>query len=125
MDITPLISADRQVIQGYSAKGFRISGRNYEGPIVVFPARVERWDFSGNMDELKAEDFRPLTDVAADIDVALLGCGAAMRFIVPALKRPLADKGLILEPMDTGAACRTYNVLMAEGRRVAALLVPV
>lgn len=125
MDITPLIRADRQIIQSYSAGGFKVSGKEFKGPVVVFPDRVEPWEFSGNIDALKADDFRPLLDAAADIDVALLGCGESMQFVPPSVKKPLAENNIALETMDTGAACRTYNVLMAEGRRVAVMLVPV
>lgn len=116
MDITPLISADAQVIQSYSPGMFRIAGRLYEGPVLVFPDHVEPW---------QAADFAPLITRAADLDVVLYGCGAKVECNVPALKVDLKARGLLVDIMDTGAACRTYNVLLSEGRRVAAALVPV
>ena len=61
----------------------------------------------------------------AGVDLLLLGCGAAMRPVAPALRAALRKAGIAVEPMDTGAACRTFNVLLAEGRRVAAALVAV
>lgn len=125
MDITPLVRADRQIIQSYGAGSFKVSGKIFNGPVVVFPDRVEPWAFSGPIDALETEDLRPLFDAAEEIDVALLGCGESMLFVPPSVKKPLAEKNIALETMDTGAACRTYNVLMAEGRRVAVLLVPV
>ena len=60
-----------------------------------------------------------------DVELVLLGCGVKMALPPKALKQALKDKGIALEPMDTGAACRTYNVLLADGRRLAAALLPV
>ncbi|HET6224238.1 MAG TPA: Mth938-like domain-containing protein, partial [Dongiaceae bacterium] len=59
------------------------------------------------------------------IDLLLVGCGARMAPLPPALRQALRQIGVVMEPMDTGAACRTYNVLMAEGRRVCAALIAV
>jgi uncharacterized protein len=59
------------------------------------------------------------------VNLLLIGCGPRMAMIPAALRASLRAKGVVIEPMDTGAACRTYNVLMAEGRLVAAALIPV
>jgi uncharacterized protein len=59
------------------------------------------------------------------VDLLLFGQGRRMALISPALRQGIRAVGIVVEPMDTGAACRTYNVLMAEGRRVAAALIPV
>ena len=124
MDVTPLIKSDRQVIQSYSNGRFRVSGHVYESAIFVAPDRTYIWGFSGNIQNIDIEDFAPLFEDAAEIDVVLLGCGSEMEFITPSFKQKLKDKGLVIEVMDTGAACRTFNVLMAEGRRVVAALLP-
>jgi uncharacterized protein len=62
---------------------------------------------------------------AGQIELLLLGCGPRMALIPSTLRAALRAKGIVLEPMDTGAACRTYNVLAAEGRKVAAALIAV
>jgi uncharacterized protein len=124
MDVTPLIRSDQQVIQSYSNGRFRVSGHSYESAIFVSPEKTEIWNLSKNINELEADDFAPLFAVANEIDVVLLGCGAESVFIPPSFRQALKDKGLIIEVMDTGAACRTYNVLMAEGRRVVAAMLP-
>lgn len=124
MDVTPLIPEGRQIIQSYSDRGFRVSGTTYQTPIIVFPTQTSVWNVSANFTEVTENDFSPLTDMANDLDVVLLGTGAHGEFFPPALRQTLKDKGLSVESMDTGAACRTYNVLMAEGRRVAAALLP-
>lgn len=123
MDVTPLIARDRQVIQSYSGGKFRVSGTVFEGAVIVTPEKAESWAAPG-FDELAAGHFDSLSDKSGEIDVVLLGSGAVMRFLPPALRNELKNKRLKVEVMDTGAACRTYNVLMAEGRRVAAALLP-
>lgn len=124
MDITPLIPEGRQVIQSYGAGGFRVSGVSYADPIIVLPTDTLAWN-APHYADLSAEDFSSLIAIAAEIDVVLLGTGAKGEFFPPKLRSALKARGLMVEAMDTGAACRTYNVLMAEGRRVAAALMPV
>lgn len=124
MDVTPLIRRDQQVIQSYADGRFRVSGDVYEQSVFVSPAQTFAWGYAGAVADLTEDDFEALITQADDIDVVLLGCGAKMQFIKPALKKALSEKGLPVEAMDTGAACRTYNVLMAEGRRVVAALLP-
>jgi len=71
-------------------------------------------------EDLQPEHLAPLADWRPDL--VLLGTGARQRFPAPALLAPLYRLGIGVEVMDTGAACRTYNVLVAEDRRVAAAL---
>ncbi len=124
MDITPLIPEGRQIIQGYGANGFKVSGVTYSGAIVVMPTQTRNWNAPSAFTKLSESDFALFESEAGDIDVLLLGTGPRGEFFPPDLRTALRDKGLIVETMDTGAACRTYNVLMAEGRRVAAALLP-
>lgn len=124
MDVTPLIKSGQKIIQGYSAGRFRIGGQSYNGAVAVFPDQALLWDVPGFSGALPADYFSIFTARAQDIDVLLLGTGAAMRY-EPALKKTLHECGLNIEIMDTGAACRTYNVLLGDGRRVAAALWPV
>jgi len=124
MDITPLVEANSKIIQGYGPGSFRISGEVFNTAILIFPDRVEPWNYAGDPASFKEEDFQSLFAHAGDTEVVLLGCGSTMQFVSPALRKVFSGKGLALEAMDTGAACRTYNVLMAEGRLVAAALIP-
>jgi len=125
MDVTPLIPEGRQIIQSYGASGFKVSGTLYKGAITVFPEKTREWPAATDLSHLNDNSFEDLVTVADQIDVVLLGTGARSEFFPPKLKNSLKEKGLIVEAMDTGAACRTYNVLMAEGRRVAAALLPI
>lgn len=121
MDVTPLIPQGRQIIQSYGGGAFKINGRLYHSPVMVLPEQVIEWNVG---DAIGAQSFAQAADMADDLDVVLLGTGSQMEFVPPAIRGALKDKGVTIDVMDTGAACRTYNVLMAEGRRVAALLIP-
>ncbi len=121
MDVTPLIRAGQQVIQSYTGGKFRVSGKSYTNAIIVFPETVEEWAAGG---EITPAHFAVLAAKKDELDVVLFGTGKSMKILPPALRAELKAMGLAVESMDTGAACRTYNVLMAEGRRVAAALLP-
>ena len=108
-DVTPLIKSNQMVIQSYGAQGFKISGQVYNHPVIVTPTQVFHWD---------GETFTDLLKIKDEIDVVLFGTGKTVK-LVPKDKKP---QGLHLEVSDTGAACRAYNALMADGRRVAAAL---
>jgi uncharacterized protein len=126
MDVTPLIPQGRQIIDAYGEGGFRISGRRVEGSVIVFPDKVTPWA----VDEIGALSAGSLDAVSAagragSVELLLIGTGARMAQIDRTLRQALRADGVVIEVMDTGAACRTYNVLMAEGRRVAAALIAV
>jgi uncharacterized protein len=87
--------------------------------LIVTPEQVEPWPVA-DFDSLAIGDFERL--LALRSEVVLLGTGVRQRFPHPRLLRPLTDARVGLEVMDTQAACRTYNILMAEGRKVAAAL---
>lgn len=124
VDVTPLVKEGAKIIQSYTDNQFRISGEYYESAVIVFENRVIPWNTNKDIDNLTFEDFEPLLACKDDADVVLFGTGEKLSFLKPELKRSLKKEGLHLEMMDTGAAARTYNVLMAEGRRVAAALLP-
>ena len=122
MDVTPLIPADRQVIDSYGAGGFHVSGAAYEGAILVFPDATMNWAVERFAD-VTAASLAPLL-AHGDVEVLLLGCGTRMQPVPATLRQELRSAGIVVDAMDTGAACRTYNILLAEDRRVAAALLP-
>lgn len=126
MDVTPLIPQGKQVIDAYGEGGFRISGRRIEGSVIVFPDRIAAWT-AGAAVEANATNLAAVSAAgrAGSVELLLIGTGARMTQIDRALRQELRVDGVVVEAMDTGAACRTYNVLMAEGRRVAAALIAV
>lgn len=123
-DVTPQIPEGRQIIEGYGDGGFRVSGERHEGSVIVMVDRVVPWDIS-DPSELDSESFRPLLDADVDVELLLVGCGSEVRAIPAAARGRLSEAGISAEPMDTGAACRTYNILLAEERHVAAALIAV
>jgi uncharacterized protein len=126
LDLTPLIPSGRQIVESYGEGRFRVTGQVYESPILVFPERTLPWPVIRFADASLA-NLEPVLAAGRDgnVELLLLGQGAQMQLVPPDLRQALRAAGVVLEPMDTGAACRTYNVLMAEGRRIAAALIPV
>lgn len=122
MDVTPLIPADRQVIESYGASGFHVSGIAHQGAILVFPDATEPWPVA-SFAEISVASLRPVL-ARGGVEILLLGCGRRMALIPKALRQELRAAGIVIDAMDTGAACRTYNILLAEDRRVAAALLP-
>jgi len=120
MDLTPIIPAGRQVIESYGPAGFRVTGVLHRGSIIVFPDATLAWAVR-ELAEVTIETLAPVT-ARGGIEILLLGCGLRMQPVAPLLRRELKAAGIVVDAMDTGAACRTYNVLMAEDRRVAAAL---
>jgi uncharacterized protein len=120
-DMRPVLPGNRQVIEAYGGSGFRVSGVQHPGSVFVFPTECRDWDVV-RAEDLTIDHFAPLRD-HRDIEILLLGCGRRMVQVPSALRRELRAMGVVLDAMDTGAACRTYNVLIAEERRVAAALI--
>ena len=124
MDITPRARADSQVIQAYGGDGFRIAGTRHEGAVLVLPERTLPWPLAAPP-ALDAASLIALREAADPVELLLIGTGRSMARIDPALRREIKAWDIVLDAMDTGAACRTYNVLLLEERRVAAALLPV
>ncbi len=125
MELAPLQGrGGRQFIGAYGGGGFRVSGTRYTGSVLVFPERTVAWPVRG-MAELDARSLDPVGAAAEALDLVLVGCGRRAEPLPESLVRWLAEAGLGVECMDTGAACRTFNLLMAEERRVAAALIAV
>lgn len=124
MDITPELAETTLTIDGYGPDGVVIRGETYEEPIALFPGHVRRLPEMTRTALSHAESYRLFIE-AEEVEIVLVGTGAKMEFIPHSLRRRLKDEqGVTIDMMDTGAACRTYNVLISEGRSVAALLMP-
>jgi uncharacterized protein len=119
-----MVPADRQVIESYGEGRFRVTGVAYEGSILVFPDRVVDWPLA-EIGDLGLDQLSDVLESEPPVDVLLIGCGPRARPVPPPVKKALREAGVGAEPMDTSAACRTYNVLVAEDRRVAAALIAV
>lgn len=111
-------------LDAYGGGGFRISGVFHAGSILLLPTGPRSWAPQG-MDELDLAAFGPVLAERRAFEILLLGTGARFALLAPKLRLSLQENGLAVDAMDTGAACRSFNVLTAEGRRVAAALLAV
>jgi uncharacterized protein len=107
------------MLTGYGAGYVLVNGRRHERSLVVVPDRLIDWD-AASFEALREEHFAALAALAPEI--VLLGTGPRLRFPHPRLTQALAAARIGLEVMDLNAACRTYNILVSEDRRVAAAL---
>jgi uncharacterized protein len=108
------------LVTSYDATHIAINRQRHEsGLLVMPPLTVTPWSVSG-FDALTESDFAQIQKLGPAIVV--VGTGQRQRFPKPVLLRSLIDAGIGFEIMDTGSACRTYNILAAEGRQVAAAL---
>jgi uncharacterized protein len=113
-------SLDGHLVQHYAEGEIRISGVVYTRNLVIQPDRIMPHWRPDTFEDLRQEDFAQL--VASDPEVIILGTGKKQQFPALALTRPLMEARIGVEIMDTAAACRTYNILMSERRRVTAAL---
>ena len=122
LDITPLVPEDRQIVQSYGTGRFKVSRIEYQGSIIVLPGRTLSWHIAKH-DDINIKNLVAVLEEEPRIEILLIGCGQMMQLLPRELIDACRRKGLAVDAMDTGAACRTYNILAAEGRRVAAGLV--
>ena len=114
----------RAPIDAYGNGGFRFADMSHRGSILCLPSGIYGWepiDRAG----LIAEDFARLFTEAGTVEVLLVGTGASLQPLPRDLRAALREARISADPMSTGAAVRTYNVLLAEDRAVAAALIAV
>jgi uncharacterized protein len=115
-----LSTGSGNVVTGTGPGWVRVGAAEYRDNIVLTRESVAAGWASSGFEHLTEADFEAL--LAGKPEVVLLGTGASLRFPPPRLSRALMAAGVGLEVMDTQAACRTYNILAAEGRNVTAAL---
>lgn len=117
MRLNEIAFTDAKPVEGYGKGFFRIGGEVFRGPILIGPQGARAWGGYG--------DTSVLLDLAEDIDVLFVGTGSDIQHIPHELRTQLEEANLGVEVMASPAACRTYNVLLSEGRRIALALIPV
>lgn len=117
MRLSELQFDDAKPVEGYGPGFFRIAGEVIEAPMLVTATGARPWGGYEDVDTLLA--------LAGEIDVVFIGTGDEIAYIPKELRASLEAAGLGAEAMNSPAACRTFNVLVSEGRRVAAALLPV
>ena len=112
-------------IDGYGAGGFRFAGMSHRGSILALPDGIHGWSAT-TPQEMTVESFGPVLALSrGQVELLLVGTGIDLIPVPEPLRRLLKAAGIVTEPMATGAATRTYNILLGEGRRVGAALVAV
>jgi uncharacterized protein len=114
----------RAPIEAYGNGGFRFAGMSHQGSLLVLPTGMYRWDVT-HLAALKSSDFDLVFAEGNDIDFLLLGTGVAMSRPPKPIVELFAKWNLPLDFMNTGSAVRTYGVLLAEKRKVAAAFIAV
>lgn len=111
-------------IDAYGAGGFRFADMSHRGSILCLPTGMHGWIPAGATD-VTLESLRPVLDLAGDIDVLLIGMGEDIAALAPDIREAMREAHIVVEAVSTGSAVRTYNVLFAEDRQVAAALVAI
>ena len=111
---------DLNVVTGYGTDHLMINKERHDGNVLVAADRIVGGWAPGGLANLSADDFAPVCEMKPE--VVLIGTGSRLRFPAPAILRPLIEARIGYEIMDLPAACRTYNILAAEGRSVVAAL---
>jgi uncharacterized protein len=111
-------------IDAYGNGGFRFAGLSHRGSLLCLPDGMFAWPVTSPA-EISRQALAPVFAAADDIDVLLIGIGADIAAIPSGLREALRQRRVIVEAINTGSAVRTYNVLLAERRAVAAALIAV
>lgn len=117
MRLNEVVYTDAEPIDGYGPGFFRIGGKKHDAPLLTWAKGVQAWGGYDDVDTLLA--------LAEQVDVVFIGTGTDIAHIPADLRGALEEAGLGVEAMTSPAACRTYNVLLSEGRRVALAVLPV
>jgi uncharacterized protein len=114
----------RQLIESYGGGGFKVAGVRYAGSVLVFSHETLVWPVAAASDVTRSS-LEEVVRRAGNVRILILGCGRGHSPRPAGLDAELRAAGIGLEWMDTGAACRTFNVLVLEEREVAAALIAV
>lgn len=117
MQLNEMTFRDAVPVDGYGPGFFRVADQVIKGPLLMTSSAVLAWQ--------GFDDVAPLLSLKDEIDVLFVGTGAEIAHIPPDLRAELEEAGLGVESMSSPSACRTFNVLLSEGRRVALAALPV
>ncbi len=124
MEFKELLSQADTSISAYGDGGFRFGDQRSKGSILITPRGFYPWEVTDS-GTITMESLKSIVDQQDDIDILLIGTGDNMAFLTKELRISLEAENIAVDVMSTGAAARTYNVLLAEGRKVAAALIAV
>ena len=123
-ETTPGHFPDQVGIDAYGNSGFRFAEMSHRGSLLCLPTGMLGWSVATPAD-ITLDSLAPVLAAADDIDVLMIGLGHDITGLSPDVRAALREQGIIVEAITTGSAVRTYNVLLAEHRAVAAALIAV
>ncbi|MDG1708805.1 MAG: Mth938-like domain-containing protein [Emcibacteraceae bacterium] len=123
MEFTEIKSSEEAFIAGYGDGGFRMGDNRFEGSMLITANGFYPWDVSA-LEDISVESLKPILD-APSVEILIVGMGENMAFLSKNIRAAFQAKNIAIEAMDTGAAARTYNVLLQEGRKVTAALIAI
>ncbi len=124
IEIRPAHFPGRAPIDAYGNGGFRFADMSHRGSLLLLPSGIYGWE-PADAKELTVGHFEKVLAEAQDIEVLLIGTGDGMRVLPKELRAVFKEAGISVDPMSTGAAVRTYNIMLSESRAVAAALIAV
>ncbi|UXS31673.1 hypothetical protein FY152_06045 [Agrobacterium tumefaciens] len=124
IEIRPAHFPGRAPIDAYGNGGFRFADMSHRGSLLLLPSGIYGWE-PVDAKELTVKHFEKVLAEAQDIEVLLIGTGDGMRVLPKELRAAFKEAGISVDPMSTGAAVRTYNIMLSESRAVAAALIAV
>lgn len=124
MDITPLIPKNKKILNGYGNGIFKVNNDPYSGNIIICPDAVIPWEIE-NISLLDIKSLQSILNLKSEVELLVIGCGSEHVKLPLEIIKAFREKNISVEVMTTGAACRTYNVLLSEGRQLAAALIAV
>ncbi|MFK0208178.1 Mth938-like domain-containing protein [Agrobacterium sp. NPDC090283] len=124
IEIRPAHFPGRAPIDAYGNGGFRFADMSHRGSLLLLPSGIYGWE-PVDAKELTVGHFEKVLAEAQDIEVLLIGTGDGMRVLPKELRAAFKEAGISVDPMGTGAAVRTYNIMLSESRAVAAALIAV
>jgi uncharacterized protein len=124
IEIRPAHFPGRAPIDAYGNGGFRFADMSHRGSLLLLPSGICGWE-PVDAKDLTVGHFEKVLAEAQDIEVLLIGTGDGMRVLPKELRAAFKEAGISVDPMSTGAAVRTYNIMLSESRAVAAALIAV
>lgn len=124
MEFTEIKSSDEAFIAGYGDGGFRMGESRFKGSMLITPTGFYPWDVTEHAN-ITLQSLEPILKNHIGVELLIIGMGKNMAFLDKDIRHAFAKKDIAIEIMDTGAAARTYNILLQEGRKVTAALIAV
>ena len=122
--LTNVAPVGRQLVQTYGDGTFRVSGTTFNGSVIILPHMTMKWA-AQSYESISPTILEPFTSADMSIELLLIGCGANIGLPRDDIRNYLKELNITSEWMDTGAACRTFNVLVVEDRAVGAALIAI